>query len=53
MPFILNPPRSRRRVYCRAVRLTKTLCCFDGLKITLVMIDGNNLIYIYHHKSYM
>lgn len=25
---------------------------FDGLKITLVMGDGNNLIYNYHHKSY-
>lgn len=25
---------------------------FDGLKITLVMSDGNNLIYNYHHKSY-
>ena len=25
---------------------------FDGLKITLVMSDGNNLIYNYHHISY-
>lgn len=25
---------------------------FDGLKITLVMGDGNNLIYNYHHVSY-
>ncbi|EOZ7452507.1 hypothetical protein O8H69_003185 [Enterobacter hormaechei] len=25
---------------------------FDGLKITLVMGDGNNLIYNYHHISY-
>ncbi len=31
LPFILNPPGARRMVYCRAVRLTETLCCSDGV----------------------